>query len=58
MHVIMVINIVTGKFYPYYITKDINKAEELCGMMRKNDKNCYCYVMPIVDADKEINIKM
>ena len=27
----MVINIVTGKFYPYYITKDINKAEELCG---------------------------
>lgn len=54
----MVINIVTGKFYPYYITKDINKAEELCGMMRKNDKNCYCYVMPIVDADKEINIKM
>lgn len=45
------------KSYPYCVTRDANKAKELCNMMHERDKDCAFYAMPVIDADKEITIK-
>ena len=53
----MLINTITGQFYPYCVTRDDGKAKELCSMMHDKDKDCNFYAVPVIDADKEINIK-
>lgn len=53
----MLINTVTGQFYPYCVTRDRNKAENLCDKMHKDDKDCNFYAIPVIDADKETTIK-
>ena len=57
MYVIMLIDTITGQFYPYCVTRDANKAKELCSMMHEKDKDCNFYAVPVIDADKEITIK-
>lgn len=53
----MLINTINGQFYPYCVTRDANKAKELCSMMHEKDKDCNFYAVPVIDADKEITIK-
>lgn len=53
----MLIDTISGQFYPYCVTRDANKAKELCNRMHEKDKDCNFYAVPVIDADKEINIK-
>ena len=57
MYVTMLRDTITGQSYPYCVTRDANKEKELCSMMHEKDKDCNFYAMPVIDADKEINIK-
>ena len=53
MYVIMLINNITGQFCPYCVTRDANKAEQLCNRMHEDDKNCNFYAVTVIDMDKE-----
>ena len=53
----MLIDTITGQFYPYCVARDANKAKELCDRMHDKDKDCNFYAVPVIDADKEITIK-